>query len=554
MDIVISFFQTGFNAVFAFILMLGLLIFVHELGHFAVAKLCRVRVEVFSLGFGKKIFTFKKGDTTYALSLIPLGGYVKMFGDELNAAIPESEKAFSFTHKSVWQRIAVVLAGPVMNFIFAIALFAAVASLGEDVRAPIIGDIAPSSKAFDLGLRPGDLVLTVNATPVATWDDIQDRLTADVTNKIPLQIRRTGFEQPQVIEVIPENHANPNILSMDDFVGDIEGLTYLSKAPIIGVRAGTPAAKAGLQTWDRIVKVNNVEVKHFRDLDPLLLPHQGSDITLEVERDPGLDGKQVEKLNLNVNFKSFSSIAVLGLESSDLYLYKVMPKSPAERAGLQSGDRILEIDGKAPAIWEDILASVKSYKGEGDMKFKVSRSGEEKEILLAPEITSQMNTQGSEDRRYTVGIMPLIQLSAPELVSIKATGPVSAVVRGWHRTVEVTAMTVVSFVRLVQAKISPKNIGGVISIAQAAHETFKIGLASFLTMMAALSVNLFVLNLLPIPVLDGGHLLFYTIEALRGAPVSMRKMEIAQQVGLFVLMSLMVFALFNDISRISGIW
>jgi len=139
-------------------------------------------------------------------------------------------------------------------------------------------------------------------------------------------------------------------------------------------------------------------------------------------------------------------------------------------------------------------------------------------------------------------------------VIVKADGVGAALVRGWDRTLEITKMTVVSFLRLIQTKISPKNIGGVISIGQAASETYKAGITSFLQMMAVISVNLFILNLLPIPVLDGGHLVFYTIEAIKGSPLSLRKMEIAQQVGLVVLMSLMVFALFNDFTRLFGIW
>lgn len=554
MDILLSYVQSGFSAVFAFFLLLGILIFVHELGHFAVAKWCGVRVEVFSLGFGKKIFSYKHGDTVYCVSLVPLGGYVKMFGDEMNSNIDEEQRKYSFTHKPVLQRIAIVLAGPLMNFFFAIVVFTIVAHLGEDVRAPIIGDISPNSKAYATGLRPGDQVLTVAGQPVTTWDDFQKSLNERIGQSVSIELRRTGFENPQLVEVTPESRPNPNILSIESLIGDVDGLTYMSKAPIVGIRGGTPAEKAGLKTGDRILMVNNVAVKHFRDLDPMLLPHQGSDVVLTIERDPNLDEKRTETLKLNVNFRSFSSVAILGIESSDLYLYKVVPGSPAEKAGLRMGDRIAAVDEKVPAVWEEVLESVKGFSGEGQLKMKILRGSEEVMINVTPQITAQMNTQGGEEKRFTIGIVPWIQLSTPDLTQLKLEGPLGGLKRGTERTWDVTVMTVVSFVRLIQNKISPKNIGGVISIGQAAHETFKIGIGQFLTMMGAISVNLFILNLLPIPVLDGGHLLFYTIEALRGAPMSMRKMEIAQQIGLYVLMSLMVFALFNDVSRIFGFW
>lgn len=554
MDLLLNYIQQGFMAIFAFVLLLGILIFIHELGHFMVAKWCGVRVEVFSLGFGKKIFSFKRGATTYAISLIPLGGYVKMFGDELNSDISDEEKKFSFTHKPVFQRIAIVLAGPLMNFFFAIVLFSVVAGLGEEVRSPIIGDISPNSKAYAVGLRPGDQVLSLAGRPITTWDEFQKGLSQRIGQSVKAELKRTGFDGPIEAEITPESRANPNILSLDSLIGDVDGLTFFSKAPILGIRGGTRAEKAGLKTGDRIVKVNNVDVHHFRDLDPMLLPHQGSDVTLTIERDPDLDGKDPETVPLVVNFNSFSSVAVLGVESSELYLYKIIPGSPAEKAGLRTGDRILAVGSTTPLVWEEVLGSVKGYAGEGPLALKILRGNEEIAIQVSPEITSQMNLQGGEEKRFTIGIVPWIQLSTPELTMMKVTNPIQGIQRGFERTWDVTVMTVVSFIRLIQNKISPKNIGGVISIGQAAHETFKIGLPHFLTMMGAISVNLFILNLLPIPVLDGGHLLFYTIEALRGAPVSMRKMEIAQQIGLFVLMSLMVFALFNDVSRIFGFW
>lgn len=554
MDIILNYVQTGFSAVFAFVLLLGLLIFVHELGHFAVAKWCGVRVEVFSLGFGKKIFSIKRGDTVYCISLIPLGGYVKMFGDEINSNISAEDKKYSFTHKSVWQRIAVVLAGPMMNFLFAIAIFTVVAFLGEDVRAPIIGDISPNSKAYTAGFRPGDQVVTVAGSNIATWDQFQTQLTERIGQPVKVELRRTGFENPLPIEVTPESRPNPNILSMAAWIGDIDGLTFFSKSAILGIRGNSRAEKAGLKTGDRITKVNNLDVRHFRDLDPMMLPHQGTDIVLTIQRDENLDGKDIETIQQTVNFNAFSSVAVLGIESSELYLYKVVPGSPAEKAGLRTGDRILSVGDKQPIVWEEVLGSVKGFSGEGTLPFQLARGAEEIKLEVTPEITAQMNMQGGEEKRFTIGIIPWIELSSPELTKREINGFVGGIQRGWDRTLDVTVMTVVSFVRLIQNKISPKNIGGVISIGQAAHETFQIGIAQFLTMMGAISVNLFILNLLPIPVLDGGHLLFYTIEAIKGAPVSMRKMEIAQQIGLFLLMSLMVFALFNDVSRIFGFW
>jgi regulator of sigma E protease len=183
----------------------------------------------------------------------------------------------------------------------------------------------------------------------------------------------------------------------------------------------------------------------------------------------------------------------------------------------------------------------------------VLREGQSIDLSITPKMTKQMLPTGQEEKRYTIGIAPVVNMAAPETMIVKTDGLGSALVRGTQRTWDVSVMTVMSFVRLFQGQISPKNVGGVISIGQAASETFKIGITQFLAMMAIISVNLFVLNLLPVPVLDGGHLVFYVIEMVKGAPLSLKKMEIAQQVGLAILMSLMIFALFNDFTRLLGL-
>jgi regulator of sigma E protease len=552
MDSIFDMLHAGLSAVVPFVVLLGLLIFVHEMGHFLVAKLCGVRVEVFSLGFGKKIFKFKKGDTTYALSLIPLGGYVKMFGDELSADISESEKRYSFTHKPVFQRIAVVLAGPLMNFFFALFIFIIVAAAGEQLRAPKVGDIQPDSPAYTAGFRSGDKILKAGNEAVLTWDQFQKMMTKFHDQSLQVQVLRENSDQTSELQISPRLIENPNILSVDSRIGSVDGLSNSSKAPVVGVKANTIAAQSGLHTGDVILSINGEKVKYFRELENLFVQMQSQPIKLTIERYEPIDTKKPQNLTLEIPASKISSMAILGIESADLYLAKIMDGSPAMAAGLESGDKILKIQDQAPKAWEDVLQTVKSYNGQGTLAVEVDRGGKTLSFQMAPKITSQMNAQGGEEKRFTIGIVPWYELAGAEAVTIRAHNPVAALERGWQKTVDITEMTVLSFVRLIETKISPKNIGGVISIGQAASETFKIGYVSFLQMMAVISINLFILNLLPIPVLDGGHLLFYSIEAFRGAPVSMRKMEIAQQIGLAVLMSLMAFALFNDFTRILG--
>ncbi len=549
MDIILSKLQSIVSAGGPFIILLGFLIFVHELGHFLVAKWCGVRVEVFSLGFGKKIFQLKRGDTNYCISMIPLGGYVKMFGDEIGSQISELDRPFSFTHKKLWQRFSVVLAGPTMNFFFAILIFAIVSLIGEEVRRPILGDISEGTLAYTAGFRSGDEVRTVNSIPVKTWDQFQDLLDASANMKTSFSVKRTGTEQTLQLEATPTLKANENILSFSQFIGDVTGLSQNSKSTFIGVVHNSQAQKLGLMTGDRIVSINSLPISYFRELENLLIVEQGKPIEIEVER--GLD-KEPKNIKISGTLEPISSLASFGIESPDLYLAKVVPDSPAAVAGILSGDKIVKINSTEPKNWEDVLNSVKGFSGNGTVAITINRDGQDKSFEIVPKLVSHMSYQGKEEKRYTVGIMPWIQSAPPALAIVQSSNIFEALQRGWRKTFDVTGMTLLSFVRLLQGSISPKNIGGVLSIGQAASETFKIGWNHFLQLMAVISVNLFVINLFPVPVLDGGHLLFYVIEGLRGAPLSMRKMEIAQQVGLVMLMSLMALSLFNDVTRLLG--
>jgi len=556
MEMILNFVHQGLSAVVPFIVLLGILIFVHELGHFLVARWCGVRVEVFSLGFGKKILKYKKGDTTYALSIIPLGGYVKMFGEQPGDVISDEDKKVSFTHKNVWQRIAVVLAGPLMNFFFAIFIFFIVAMIGEDAKVPVLGDITPKTAAYEAGFRSGDHINSINGKTVNTWEDMQKILSLKQEQDLHLDVVVKRGDKEEKVSVIAKAEPNPNVLSSYSYVANIEGLSPLSAGTTIGVKNNSPLYALGLRTGDTVTAVNGQKVTYWRDLEPLferLNPKET--LTLDVLGTREGDKEDKPMTITLAPLESLKSLAManLGLESSELYLSRVVEGSPAKAAGLHEMDRLLSINNITLAKWEDVINNIKSFDGKNPVDIVVLRDGQKVDLKITPKMTTQMTSAGSEEKRYTIGIAPVVNLAAPEMMVVKTSNPAEALIRGTQKTWDVSVMTVMSFVRLFQNKISPKNIGGVISIGQAASETFKIGITQFLQMMSIISVNLFILNLLPIPVLDGGHLVFYTIEAIKGAPLSIRKMEIAQQVGMALLMSLMIFALFNDFTRILGL-
>lgn len=561
MTIITNLIHQVFSHVGPFILLLGLLIFVHELGHFLVAKFFKIRVEIFSLGFGKKIFQYKRGDTNYCISWIPLGGYVKMFGDDPSVEIPEEQKKFSFLHKPVGPRIAVVLAGPLMNLFFAIFLYSMIAMIGEQTIAPVLGDIAPDSAAYQAGFRSGDKIAQIDEVRTQSWNQVQEVISNSAGKNLSFTVARESSAEEAKVVLAPSLGKSTDVLSSNENVWQIAGLVTESLASLVGVTDSTSAAaKVGIESLDAIVKINNTEVNFFRQIEPLLAAALASGEKLNLVVKSSGDEKAPERavvLDLPTLQLDASKplLAQLGLESAELYLYKIKPKSPADRVGLKIKDRILRLNGQAMNSWQDVVGIVKNYSpASGEIDFVVSRSGQEMNLKIKPEMTELLNASGKEEQRFTVGVVSGFLLSTNAPVTIKTGNPIQALKLGLGRSVEVSRLIILGLVKLVQGEISARNVGGVITIGRFASKSFQVGIASFLAMMAFISINLFLVNLLPVPILDGGHLLFFTIEALRGTPLSMRKMEVAQQIGLFLLMSLMAFALFNDINNLFNAW
>lgn len=542
-----------------FFILLGLLIFIHELGHFLVAKFFNVRVETFSLGFGKKILSFKRGETTYCVSLIPLGGYVKMFGDDPNAEVPVEERDRAFLHKPVWQRIAVVLAGPLANLLLAGVLFVAIGSIGETMPGPFAGDVAANSKAYEAGFRSGDKIAAINGEATPTWTHVKKKIEASVGQVLSFEVERKGESQPLKFDASTVKAENENIFSRDSEVGTIEGLGMESRSALAGVKDPKSAAgSAGVKPLDLIVTFEGAKVAYWRDLQPMLeeaVKAGKKTVDLEV-RDLEKDDKAENNRKLTMTLPAKMDVAgdlpaQIGLEPAELYIYTTKKDSPAAKAGVQPKDRVVKVGGETVNVWADVLAKVKAFDPATEgLDFTVLRDGQEQTMKIRPEMTKLMTMKGQEESRYTVGIQSGFVQVGPEPVFHRLTKPVEILKYGVRETGNWTEFVVMSMVRLVSGDVSAKNIGGVITIGRVAAHSFEAGLSTFLRTMAIISINLFLLNLLPIPVLDGGHLVFYGYEALRGAPMSMRKMEMAQQIGLMLLMCLMVFAFFNDITNL----
>ncbi|MAF90064.1 MAG: RIP metalloprotease RseP [Bdellovibrionota bacterium] len=552
--VIIDLIQQAFGFIVPLAILLGLLIFVHELGHFSVAKFFGVRVETFSIGFGKKIWERTKGDTTYCLSLIPFGGYVKMYGDDPTADIPESEKQYSFLHKSVWQRIGVVLAGPLMNFFFAILVFALIALVGEDKPIAKVGEIQPGTAAHIMGLQAGDEILKVNGKSVSLMEEVQSLVEKNANAKITMTIKRHGSEQEMELQGETLIVENPNILSTEKMVGSLEGLQFMPTASMVGIdQPDSIAAQKGLATGSLITEVDGVKLQRWYELEYLMNKaiSENKSFTLKFKVDQNAEEQSVQ---LNAQEDAFKNLKEFGIHPLDLFVGSVVDESAAKAAGLQKNDHITAIDGNEISHWSELVNRVRAYEEDKQpLALKVVRAGEELNMEMSPKPVLQKDpVTGMEKKVYAIGITTSLMGAPPVLTLVRSSNVLEVIKRGFVDSYNWSVTTVLSFWKLLTNQVSAKSIGGPLMIGQLASQSMAVGLSAFLKIMGIISINLFILNLLPLPVLDGGHLLFYTIEVIRGKPVSMRVLEVAQTFGLVLLLSLMVFATYNDFARFLG--
>lgn len=437
---------------------LGILVTVHEFGHFWVARRCGVRVLRFSVGFGRSLWTrIGKDGTEYVLAAIPLGGYVKML-DEREGSVPPEQLAFAFNRQPVLSRMAIVAAGPMANFILAIVVFYGLYIVGVRGVAPVIGAVEPGSVAAAAGLRAGQEIVAVDGESTPTRQSVSMQL-----------LKRLG--ETGVIRV--------------------------------GVREGQ-----GGQVRESLAPVSE---------------------WLKDQEDPDLLG------GLGVAFE---------MPVVEPRIEEVMSGSAAEAAGLRSGDRILSVDGSAVATWEEWVRVVRSSPGVS-LQLQVERDGAAVSLALVPARVAQ--PQGLDLGQ--AGVSAVIPEWPKEYLRLERYGPIDAWVPAVAQTWSLVVFTVDSTFKMIEGLISPKNLSGPITIAKVAAASARSGVEAYVGFLALLSISLGVLNLFPIPVLDGGHLMFCLIEIVKGSPVSERVQMLGYQVGLFMLVGVMALALFNDISR-----
>jgi regulator of sigma E protease len=551
------------TSVVGVVVLLGGLIFFHELGHYSVAKLFGVKVEVFSLGFGKKLFRRTIGETEYALSLFPLGGYVKLMGDDPYKGVPAHEAARAFCTQKLYKRFLIVAAGPLANLLLAYVLFTAVFWAGKPVAGTKIGSVIVASPAWEAGLRNQDRILSINSQPVKTWTDMEDMLRPMEGRPLELQVDRAGTEMR--IPMTASRVRLKNVYGEDEEVGGIKGIAPNPLDPMVGVSNPDSAAYlAGVRSGDTIVKIGARTVTYFDDLNEILEKEweAGKPVALTVKRpvegDLNAPGKE---MSFTLTFpkrpapEQISALGIseaLGLYPSELFVYQVTPASPAEQGGMLAGDRIVKIGDTPIYNFETIVDAVQLSGGKDQaVAVQLERAGKPVTITVKPtETTREDPITRQPVKKFMLGFAPRAAYHEPDIVKLQVREPVALVKKAVGEVNLLAQRMVVSLWKLVVGQISVKNLGGPVLIASVAGKSLDAGIVPFLQMMALISINLFLLNLFPVPILDGGHLLFFAIEAVKGKPVSIRTMEIANQIGMVFILMLVGLTLFNDISRI----
>jgi regulator of sigma E protease len=447
------------HTILAFVVALGVLIVVHEYGHYLVARLCGVKVLRFSVGFGRSLLVRRVGKdrTEWVIAAVPFGGYVKML-DEREGPVEAQEAHRAFNRQTVWRRIAIVTAGPLFNFVFAVLVYAGLFMYGLPEARPVLGAPPEASLAAAAGVKAGDTVRSIDGEPVATWQDLR------------WQILQAALQRQAVrLDTLDERgHIATVTIDLRDFpANEVEG---------------DALERIGLRLWR-----------------PTLEP-------------------------------------VLG---------QLIAGGAGERAGLAPGDRILRADGKDIATWEALVTAVRAHPGV-PLRLVVQRDGATRATEVTPE-----SVPAGQGRIGRIGAAPRVPPSQADKILIRVQhGPLESLARGAAKTWDISIFSLKMLGRMLIGEVSWKHLSGPVTIADFAGQSAQMGWISYLSFLALISISLGVLNLLPIPLLDGGHLMYYAIEIVKGGPVSERAMELGQRVGLALLLVMMAFAFYNDLNRL----
>ncbi len=543
-------------SILGFLIILGPLVIVHEFGHYFFARLFGVKAEIFSVGFGPKLWSRPWGETELRLSAIPLGGYVKLLGEDPNAPLPPEESARALHRQANWKRFFIFFGGPLFNFIFAALVFMAILVIGEPQLANVVGRVVRGSVAEKAGFQSGDRVLSVDAKAIHRYDELMAMINEKPGQKVVLDVEHVSGSR-QKIQVVPSLQEGFSMYGEMTTLGEVPGLSPVGRGLALGVsNPSSVVGKAGLKTGDEIVAIQGHEVSSWEELERLYdeLP-PGQPVQMGVRRAgvilPQTATSWVKPASQGGAGPALSLAQAWGLHSIELFIDKTVASSPAEKAGLKSGDRLIGIGAQDVQSFLDLKTAVQDAgEKSGQIEVRWERDGKLFSETITPTSNASRDATLKKTIQYTIGVMPIISIAEPVTLTERVWNPLVLAWKGTERMVVFTWRNFVSIKKMITGDVSLTTLGGPILIGKIAGESITRGLIAFLSTMAALSVGLGVLNVLPIPVLDGGHILLLLVESVRRKPLTLRQLEFIQGAGLVFILGLMGIVMRNDIIRL----
>lgn len=540
-------------SVIGFLLILAPLVVVHELGHYLFAILFKVKAEAFSIGFGPKLWSRQIGETEWRLSAIPLGGYVKLLGEDREAPMEPEEAKRALHRQAPWKRFLIFFGGPLFNFIFAIFVFMVILLIGEPQVSNVVGRVVHGSVAEQVGMKSGDRILSVNGKQVKKFDEILILIGDHPDQKTDLEIQHPESAQSTHIYVTPSAEGGFSVYGEATQVGSIDGLSPFPRSTFVGIsNPASAAAKAGFKSGDEILEFDHKKIQNWEELESLFdRTSAGTAIQIRGKHSDGVlfDAQLVKPAAYQVLNPLGSA---WGLYSSELFVEKTVPSSPAEKGGVRKGDRLIGVGNREVQSFTQLREAVQSAAEKmGKVDLRWEREGQVISASLNPSATETRDPLMKKVIQYTVGVVPMLVVADPVYFTERIFNPVTLVAQAVERMAILTSRNFISIGKMITGEVSTKTLGGPILIGKIAGESLSRGLISFLTTMGILSIGLGVLNILPIPVLDGGHILILLFESIRRRPLTLKQLERVQSFGLALVLMLMGIVLFNDLARIS---
>src|SRR5438067_931466 len=543
----VSYLHSAGLTLLSFAVLISVIVFFHEVGHLLVGKWLGVKAVRFSIGFGPRLFGVQWGETEYRVSLLPLGGYVKFAGDNPLEQLAPEDRGRGFLEQPPRKKAAIAFAGPAANFLLALVLYFALNASPHRDLASTVGYVKPGSPAAQAGIEYGDRIVAVDGENVDGFLMLQEKIRAHAGQPLTMTVLRGG--QRRDVRLTPAVHEETNPIETVK-----QGRIGISAAPRIAEIAitspQTPAARSGLKTFDVVVKVGGEPVRNYEELARRLSSLRGP-VSIEVvpRREvtaPGGTLWAYDPVQVTID----ASGADPGVESADLTLFAVQPGSAAAEAGLRRGDRVVSMAGKPIVWWFDEAEAIRRAKGAEPFEMTVRRDGKPVTVTVRQHLRSARDDAGVRVQLPELGAAPDAALFSGETDRIWVRYPISeAAMRSFTETAGAIRGLALGIAKIVSGRISSEAIGGPLMIADVARKAADEGWQVFVYVMAMISVNLGLMNLIPLPVLDGFHVLSAGIESVRRRPLSLRFREIANVVGIALVLGLLLFALRNDAMR-----